>query len=1175
MNNNISSELAQQLQTTLDSAVESAGIAGATVAVINSEGTWYGASGVSNLETEKPLNPEDLFNIGSTTKTFTSAAILKLVEEEKLSLQDTLDTWLSDSITSKIPNANEISIEQLLNNTSGIFNYTDNPQFQSDQLAIFVDGAEFDMSREEMIQNYVVGEDSYFAPGESFEYSNTNYLLLGMIIESAAGNSYKNEVNRLILEPLGLDNTYFMGDEIPEKILVNSYADVIGQDGIPEDATEAFSSLPVTLADGGIISNTQDVARFSDALFGGELLTPESLNTMLSWSNIDQREIELEAVDQYGLGIYEEQTPWGEIWGHDGGAAGYISRMRYFPESDSTVVVLTNQAFIPLTEAIDSIFSAVNTTLFGEPSSDITTEEWVDSFNSNFVNDLIDVFDGINSKADLIALIDDEKQLADDAVDLDKYAQLINNPDYADDSRKLQKFLKFGVIVEEESNVMVGNEADNTLAGENRNDIIAGGLGNDLIFGQGGDDVLRGDLNNSSSGGSVGGDDTIYGGTGNDSIGGKAGNDLIFGEAGNDRLWGDAGDDTLVGGLGNDSLNGGVGKDVFVLKLNQGTDKVFDFKVDDDLIDITNLGVAFEDINITQQGKDAVISVDGSDIAILQDVNADGLSEDNFINNDSSGLSFPEPTGEYSVGTADYYFKDLEREEIYTEDPDDNRELTVKVWYPTEISEGETAAYFSEELSRELASDFGLSEEELIELNEEISTNSIINAPVADAESDYPVLFFSHGLGTPSEFNTINAEELASQGYVVVSMNHTYDSPLTVFPDGRILGQSPVFNVQNDVEFLEVARESVEVRAKDAQFVLDELEDINAGDGLLSGKLDLENVGFLGYSLGGAAAAQTLLQDERFKAGINLDGGLFINGVNESLSQPFMFMNNEFFGAGTPSDPISQELKEIRESFIENIENDGYQLKIEDTNHQSFTDIPIFLNELKDAGVDLGELENFIADIEPERATTIINDYTVAFFDKYLNDEDSPLLEADNSPYPEVTFELLETSVATTPEPIFGTVESDAIEVEDSNKIVFAGKGDDLIDASTSGKGDNRIYGGQGDDVLILGKDSRVFGEAGNDGFFTTSGGNNIVTGGEGADQFWIAVAETPDAANTITDFTIGEDVIGISGLGIGFADVSITQQEDNALIIVDGINLGILQGIESNSLDVDKFAIV
>ena len=1071
-------------------------------------------------------------------------------------------------------------MEQLLNNTSGIANYT-NQKWLADELA-FQNGAEIDWSREAIINNYVAGENPDFAPGESFNYSNTNYLLLGMVIEAATGNSYQDEVNRLILEPLELENTYFVGDEIPEDKFVNGYADLIGEDGsfgsdgVIEQTKNSFSSLASTLADGGIVSNTKDVSRFSNALFGGELLTPESLNHMLSWSNIDESEVEVG--DEYGLGIYEEQTPWGEMWGHDGGTFGYFSKMRYFPENDTTVVILTNQSSDSLPSAIDSIFSAVNNTLFGEPNNNISTEEWIDSFNSNFVNGLIDVVDVINNKADLIGLLEDESKLAeldDDSIDQVKLLQLISDPDNAGDWKKFQKFLKFGEIVPEESDVIVGDEADNTLGGEERNDTIAGGLGNDLIFGQGGDDVLRGDLNNSSGGGSVGGDDTIYGGMGNDRIGGKAGNDLIFGEAGNDRLWGDAGDDTLRGGLGNDSLNGGVGKDVFVLKLDQGTDKIFDFKVDDDLIDITNLGVNLEDINITQQDKDAVITIDGVDIAILQDVTADSLSEDNFVNDDSSGLSFPEPTGEYSVGTADYYFQDLEREEIYTEDPDDNRELTVKVWYPTEISEGKTAPYLSEELSRELAPGFGLSEEELIELNEQISTNSIINAPIADAESDYPILFFSHGFGTPSEFSTISAEELASQGYVVVSMNHTYDSPLTVFPDGRIVGQSPVFNVQNEADFLKAARQSVGVRAEDAQFVLDELEEINAGEGILSRKLDLDRVGFLGYSLGGATAAETLLQDKRFKAGINLDGSLLINRVDESLSQPFMFMNSDLFGVGTPSDPLSKELNEIRESFIDNMQNDGYQLKIDDTNHQSFSDIPIFLNQLKNAGVDLGDLENFIAPIEPERAATIINDYTVAFFDKYLNNEDSHLLVADNLTYSEVTFELLETDVSTNQETVFGTVENDVIEVENSNKIIFAGKGDDLIDASTSGKGDNRIYGGQGDDVLILGKDSRVFGEAGNDGFFTTSGGNNIVTGGEGADQFWIAVAETPDGTNTITDFTIGEDVIGIAGLGIGFEDISITQQEDDSLIAVNGMSLGILQGIDANVLSVDNFAIV
>ncbi|MEM7712965.1 MAG: serine hydrolase [Cyanobacteria bacterium P01_A01_bin.68] len=1171
MNNNISSELSQQLQAFIDSAVESAGIAGATVAVINSEGTWFGASGVSNLETEKPLNPDELFKIGSISKSFTGAAILKLVEEEKLSLEDTLDKWLPDSIVNNIPNAEDINIEQLLNNTSGIANYT-NQKWLADEIA-FQNGADIDWSREAIINNYVAGQNPDFAPGESFNYSNTNYLLLGMLIEAATGNSYQDEVNRLILEPLGLENTYFAGDEIPEDKFVNGYANLIGEDGsfgsdgILEDTKNSFSSLAFTLADGGIVSNTKDISSFSNALFGGELLTTESLNYMLSWSNIDEKEVEVG--DQYGLGIYEEQTPWGEIWGHDGGTFGYFSKMRYFPESDTTVVILTNQSSDSLPSAIDSIFSAVNNTLFGEPNNNITTEEWLDSFNDNFVNGLINVVDGIDSKANLISLLEDESKLAeldDDSIDQVKLLQLISDPDNAGDWKKFQKFLKFGEIVPEESDVKVGDEADNTLAGEEGNDTIAGGLGNDLIFGQGGDDVLRGDLNNSSGGGSVGGDDTIYGGMGND---------LIFGEAGNDLIFGEAGDDTLTGGSGNDSLNGGVGKDVFVLKLNEGTDKIFDFKVDDDLIDITSLGVGLEDIDITQQGKDAVITIDGADIAILQDVNADSLSEDNFVNDDFSGLSFPEPTGEYSVGTADYYFQDLEREEIYTEDPDDNRELTVKVWYPTEISEGHTAPYLSDELSRELASGFGLSEEELIEFNEQTSTNSIINAPVADAESDYPVLFFSHGFGTPSEFSTISAEELASQGYVVVSMNHTYDSPLTVFPDGRIVGQSPVFNVQNETEFLEVARESVGVRAKDAQFVLDELEEINSGAGLLSGKLDLDNIGFLGYSLGGATAAETLLQDDRFKAGINLDGSLLINRVDSSFHQPFMFMNSDVFGVGTPSDPLSKELQEIRESFVENMQNDGYQLTIDDTNHQSFSDIPIFLNQLKDAGFDLGDLENFIAPIEPERATTIINDYTVAFFDKYLNNEDSPLLETDNSTYPEVTFELLETGVSTNQETVFGTVENDVIEVEDSNQIVFAAKGDDLIDASTSGKGDNRIYAGQGDDVLILGKDSRVFGEAGNDSFFITSGGNNIVTGGEGADQFWIAVSETPGRTNTITDFTIGEDVIGIAGLGIGFEDISITQQEDDTLIAVNGMSLGVLQGIDANVLSVDNCAIV
>ncbi|MEO1762938.1 MAG: beta-propeller domain-containing protein, partial [Cyanobacteria bacterium J06629_18] len=160
-----------------------------------------------------------------------------------------------------------------------------------------------------------------------------------------------------------------------------------------------------------------------------------------------------------------------------------------------------------------------------------------------------------------------------------------------------------------------------------------------------------------------------------------------------------------------------------------------------------------------------------------------------------------------------------------------------------------------------------------------------------------------------------------------------------------------------------------------------------------------------------------------------------------------------------------------------------------------------------------------------------------------------------------------------TTEPIFGSLNADIIEVSGTNQMIFAGDSDDLIDASISSEGGNRIYASSGDDTVILGSLDRIIGGAGADKFFATSGGDNIITGGAGADQFWIATAELPDAANIITDFTSGEDVLGIAGLGIGFDDLSITQQEDNTLIAANGSDLAILQGVGADMLNVDNFA--
>ena len=130
----------------------------------------------------------------------------------------------------------------------------------------------------------------------------------------------------------------------------------------------------------------------------------------------------------------------------------------------------------------------------------------------------------------------------------------------------------------------------------------------------------------------------------------------------------------------------------------------------------------------------------------------------------------------------------------------------------------------------------------------------------------------------------------------------------------------------------------------------------------------------------------------------------------------------------------------------------------------------------------------------------------------------------------------------------------------------------DLIDASI-GEGSNRIYAGSGDDTVILGSSDRVLAGTGDDAIFITNGGDNTITGGAGADQFWIAAASLPESANIITDFMSGEDVIGIAGLGIGFSDLNIIDIEGDALISTNDSDLAIIQGLAADSLSADDFA--
>jgi predicted dienelactone hydrolase len=383
-------------------------------------------------------------------------------------------------------------------------------------------------------------------------------------------------------------------------------------------------------------------------------------------------------------------------------------------------------------------------------------------------------------------------------------------------------------------------------------------------------------------------------------------------------------------------------------------------------------------------------------------------------------FQLPAPSGQYKVGTTTYHLVDDSRTETYSAEiydlqtqslaitprPTDLRELMVYVWYPTRANRGAaTAPYIDEGFAlasaEGIGSAFGVSPDQFVQVvTQTIHTNAVPEADLADA-SCYPVVIFSPGFGATPKFYTKQLEELASHGYVVVAINPTYEAPV-LFPDGQVITQSSVFDFSsaNSETEQQVFNQAVEIRAADVSFMLKELERINIEDPqeLLTGHLDLSQVGIFGHSLGGDTAIQAMKRDHRLKAGINMDGGsygsLFSSGNRESLNRPFMVMSHD--GAD-----------DALQLFYQRLRANAYRLIIEGSTHNTFMDFGLILPAFSANSTTQEEsrIAQAIGSIEPQRATQIISAYTVAFFNHYLKGEDEPLLERISPDYPEVLIE--------------------------------------------------------------------------------------------------------------------------------------------------------------------------
>jgi predicted dienelactone hydrolase len=369
----------------------------------------------------------------------------------------------------------------------------------------------------------------------------------------------------------------------------------------------------------------------------------------------------------------------------------------------------------------------------------------------------------------------------------------------------------------------------------------------------------------------------------------------------------------------------------------------------------------------------------------------------------SRSTTLPAPSGPYKVGRVTYDWTDDARLNPYAPVAGTKQELAVWLWYPAAVTTSNQAAeYLPGYWVTAIEQHEGFVLRRLLSRDlRRVHSHSWSDADVSPQEARYPVVVLRAGGGALSSDYTSLAEGLASHGYVVVSIDAPYRTVVTTFPDGRVATR----NTQSDFDSMpyavgeRAATQAMGVWIADVKFVLQRLRELNADDpsGRFRGKFDLQRVGIVGHSLGGATAAQFCHDDERCKAGIDIDGIPFGSVVQESLHQPFLFVLSDHRKESGP-EPALVEGK-MESIYYKLPAETRWQFMIEGANHftfsdQMFTKSPVMITALQTAGV-MGPLE--------KRRGFVVADACVhTFFDVYLKGAPTDELSALPSRYPEV-----------------------------------------------------------------------------------------------------------------------------------------------------------------------------
>ena len=341
------------------------------------------------------------------------------------------------------------------------------------------------------------------------------------------------------------------------------------------------------------------------------------------------------------------------------------------------------------------------------------------------------------------------------------------------------------------------------------------------------------------------------------------------------------------------------------------------------------------------------------------------------------------PTGLYGVGTQVFFWSDNQREEWFSEDKSDKRELMVQVWYPSNISTTDTDPWLDNPKLREDAIIDNFKVPRFIaKAVDRIDTDSYINSsPIA--EGNFPVIIFSHGFEGFRSQNTTQIQELVSNGYIVFAADHTYDAVITIFPDGRKIPTAKKYCKDCEPEeFYAVFLPQINTRIDDVRFIIDQIEKIKSGEikSNLSDIIDNNNIGVFGHSFGGGTSLASTILDSRIKSCLSLDGWytpVHPDIYSQGISTPFLHLGQVEWDTD-----INYE---ILDKIIQSKKNIAYKLTLDGAHHYDFTDSPHISN--------LSSTFKLSSELESEEILSVTNTTVLGFFDEHLKSKETNWIE--------------------------------------------------------------------------------------------------------------------------------------------------------------------------------------